>query len=170
VAKAALFAAMTGVALASALASAELVVRLSDNGTALLRAAAVGAPAAPPTLADAVLKGADGHYWAEGEIEGERVRFLVDTGATQVALTADDARRLGIDLSRLRYNSSVVTAAGRTRAAVVRLPAITVAGARIEQVDAVVIEKGLDASLLGMSYLGRLSSFEATPEALFLRP
>jgi aspartyl protease family protein len=47
---------------------------------------------------------------------------------------------------------------------------VTVAGARLEDVDALVIEKGLDTSLLGMSYLGRLTSFQATRQALILQP
>jgi len=142
-----------------------------------LRAAAAEGGAAIPGQAlqgalrtDAVPKASDGHYWAEGDVDGRRVKFLVDTGATVVALTAQDARRLGIDTDRLRFGSSVVTAAGRARAASVRLASVTVAGARLENVDALVIDKGLDASLLGMSYLGRLSSFQATRQALFLRP
>jgi aspartyl protease family protein len=166
---------MTLVAAASALLSAEAVVRLSDGGESALRAASAKAfPTAPPSLAvgagNAVLKAQDGHYWAEGQVDGAPVRFLVDTGATQVALTAADAARLGIDLDSLDYGSSVMTASGPARAAAVKLTSVTVAGARLTNVDALVIEKGLDASLLGMSYLGRLSSFQATREALFLRP
>lgn len=117
-----------------------------------------------------VLKASDGHYWAEGEVNGQTVRFLVDTGATAVALTRDDAARLGIDVDHLRYGYSVVTAGGQARAAAVKLASISVAGARIDDVDALVIEKGLDTSLLGMTYLGRLSSFQATRQALFLEP
>lgn len=164
------------VAAASAVGSAAAVAHLSGDEGALRAAAAEAvftgraAPADTPALANAVPKASDGHYWADGDVDGEPVHFLVDTGATAVALTPDDAERLGIDLSHLRYGSSVVTAGGRTRAAPVRLAWVTVAGARLENVDALVIEKGLDASLLGMSYLGRLSSFQATRQALFLRP
>jgi aspartyl protease family protein len=171
------FTAMAMVAAVSAFASAEAVVRLSNPPAEppALRAASAEARSAgvfadAPLRANAVLKGGDGHYWAQGDVNGATVRFLVDTGATEVALTAQDAQRLGFDLSKLQYGSSVVTAAGRTRAATVRLASVTVAGARLEDVDALVIEKGLDASLLGMSYLGRLSGFQATRQALFLRP
>jgi aspartyl protease family protein len=170
------YAGLAMVASISALVSAGAFLRLSDGGAPELwvaraeaRVAALGAPQASPT-ADGVPKGSDGHYWAQGEVNGARVRFLVDTGATEVALTAQDAQRLGIDVARLDYRANVLTATGSTRAAAVRLPSVTVAGARIENVDALVIEKGLDASLLGMSYLGRLSSFQGTPQALFLRP
>ena len=112
----------------------------------------------------------DGHYWATGEVGGQSVRFLVDTGATAVSLTPADARTLGIDPRALTYDYEVITAQGRARAAAVRLDELSVDGASIADVDALVIEKGLETSLLGMSYLGRLSRFEATPSALVLRP
>jgi aspartyl protease family protein len=122
-----------------------------------------------PTMAQ-VTKSADGHYWAEASVNGSAVRFLVDTGATAVALTSDDAKRLGLDPATLVYGVDVTTADGKTRAAQVKLRSVTVAGARIDNVDALVIESGLKTSLLGMSYLGRLSSFEATRTSLILKP
>jgi aspartyl protease family protein len=73
-------------------------------------------------------------------------------------------------MAALNYGYRVVTAGGSTRAAAVKLASVTVAGARLEDVDALVIEKGLDTSLLGMSYLGRLTSFQATRQALILQP
>ncbi len=117
-----------------------------------------------------IAKSADGHFWAEGDVNGRTVRFLVDTGATAVALTPKDAEKLGFRAEDLNYGSSVLTAAGKTRAAPVKLVSISVGGAKLENVDAVVIEQGLDASLLGMSYLGRLSRFEATRTRLVLQP
>ncbi|HEX5264669.1 MAG TPA: TIGR02281 family clan AA aspartic protease [Phenylobacterium sp.] len=135
--------------------------------TALQVSAAEPAQGAPEAT---VRKSEDGQYWAHGQVNGADVRFLVDTGASAVALTPDDARKLGIDLSTLDYGYRVVTAGGSTRAAAVKLASVTVAGARLDDVDALVIEKGLDTSLLGMSYLGRLASFQATRQALILRP
>jgi len=122
-----------------------------------------------------VRKADDGHFWAEAQVDGagaapSRVRFLVDTGATIVALTEADARRLGLDPSALDYELAVQTAGGETRAARVRLRSVSVAGARVEDVEAVVVRGGLENSLLGMSYLGRLSRFEATQGSLVLRP
>ena len=117
-----------------------------------------------------VLKSADGHYWAEGVVDGTKVRFLVDTGATTVTLTGEDARRLGIDPRTLAFDTPVHTASGQARAARVHLVSLSVGGARVRNVDAMVVRNGLPASLLGMSYLGRLSGFEATPRALILKP
>jgi aspartyl protease family protein len=124
----------------------------------------------PAETGDAsIAKSTDGHFWANAEVDGHPVRFLVDTGATAVALTADDARNLGIDPSSLQYQYSVMTANGPAMAARVKLGSVSVGRAEESSVDAFVIDKGLETSLLGMSYLGRLSKFEATPDALVLK-
>jgi aspartyl protease family protein len=120
--------------------------------------------------AASISKARDGHYWAEADVNGSRVRFLVDTGASAVALTLADAKRLGIQTDKLDYTYKVVTASGEARAAPVKLGRVSIAGAAMHDVDALVIEKGLESSLLGMTYLGRLASFEATRTALILRP
>lgn len=117
-----------------------------------------------------VLKAADGHYWADAAVDGKTVRLMVDTGASRVVLTSADAARLGLDLSAADFTTRMNTASGPVRAAPVRLRAVSVAGTRVEQVEALVVEKGLPHSLLGMSYLGRLSAFTATPAALTLTP
>ena len=159
----------------SAFASAQAMVALAYHAPTLWAARAASPPPAAyaePAVAEptaTIAKSSDGHYWANGDVNGSKVRFLVDTGATEVALTPADARKLGYDLRGLNYGHRVVTAAGQTRAAAVRLASVTVAGARLENVDALVIEKGLDTSLLGMTYLGRLASFQATRQALILQ-
>jgi aspartyl protease family protein len=168
-------AAIIALAVASALLAAQAVSVLDARSQAAVAAAAsapVSAPAAAPATGGAasLVKAADGHFWAEAQVNGKRVRFLVDTGATTVALTATDAQRLGMDLDDLTFDRPVNTASGQVRAALVELDYISVAGARVEKVQALVLERGLTASLLGMSYLGRLSRFEATPTALILRP
>lgn len=160
------------IAAAASLGAAQGVVTLHDwsdlqHGP---RAAALSAPFRDTSTPAAIAKAPDGHYWAEATVDGRQVRLLVDTGATEVALTTVDARRLGLDLSRLDYKRTVRTAAGETRAAEVELGYVSVAGARVEKVSALVLEGGLETSLLGMTYLGRLSSFEAHPDSLILRP
>src|SRR5580692_10505962 len=161
----------------SAAASAEAVISLSrDHPSPPLRQAeaqiAVPASDAAPAIGEAasVVKSEDGHYWAEASVNGEEVRFLVDTGASAVALTPEDALRLGFDPKTLNYSYTVNTANGQTRAAEIKLARVAVAGAEVDDVDAFVIQSGLKQSLLGMTYLGRLSQFEATQSALILRP
>ena len=173
------FAALAAVGALSAAGAAQTVVMLdraghrgdlrsAETAMAATRTLDAGAPAGGQQ--GEVAKAADGHYWAQGEVNGKAVRFLVDTGATAVALTAEDASRLGLDPSNLRYGYQVMTASGQVRAAEVKLASLSVAGAEVDDVDALVIEKGLPSSLLGMTYLGRLSRFEATRTALILRP
>lgn len=169
------YAVVAAVAVGSALASASAVVAMAPRPAALRAAKAetqvANAPAqAPAASSTAIAKSTDGHFWARGSVNGASVRFLVDTGATAVALTPADAERLGLTPADLHYSYRVVTAGGQARAASVKLASITVAGARLNDVDALVIEKGLDTSLLGMSYLGRLTRFEATRQSLVLTP
>ena len=162
-------AAVMALAVASALTTAWWMDQAGLRGQA--QAATPVPVSAPATGGPAqVLKGADGHYWADALIEGRAVRVMVDTGASVVALTRDDAARLGFKLTAADFSSTVVTASGPVRAAPVELEAVAVAGARVDRVQALVVEAGLPHSLLGMSYLGRLSSFSATPAALTLRP
>ena len=126
----------------------------------------------PPRVETAeasIAKSTDGHFWADADVDGHPVRFLVDTGATAVALTADDARNLGIEPSSLQYEYTVMTANGPARAAQVKLGLVSVGRAEVSDVQAFVIDKGLGTSLLGMSYLGRLAKFEATPDAMVLK-
>jgi aspartyl protease family protein len=117
-----------------------------------------------------VLKAADGHYWADALIDGKAVRVMVDTGASVVVLTPADAARLGLRLKADDFSGSLITASGPVRAARVALETVAVAGTRVDRVEALVVERGLPHSLLGMSYLGRLSSFSATPSEITLRP
>lgn len=155
----------------SAVGAAEAVASYSKaKEEPELRAALAITPQEPAANAASIAKASDGHYWAEADVNGARVRFLVDTGASAVALTLEDARRLGIATDRLDYSYKVMTASGEARAASVTLGRVSVAGTHMNDVQALVIEEGLESSLLGMTYLGRLASFEATRTALILRP
>ncbi len=141
-------------------------------GRAAAEAAPVETAAPSPDLAAknaGVRKAADGHFWAEAQVQGRHVRFLVDTGASSVALTAADAKRLGIEVRDLAFDRPVSTAAGKTHAAAVTLDWVSVSGVRVEDVQALVVQDGLEVSLLGMTYLGRLSRFEASGDQLILR-
>ncbi len=160
-------AAVIGLAVASALATAWGMEHAGLRGSAQAATPA----SAPATGSSAqVLKAADGHYWAEADIDGRAVRVMVDTGASVVVLTRADAARLGLELTAADFTADVRTASGPVRAAPVELKAVAVGGARVTAVEALVVDEGLPHSLLGMSYLGRLSSFSATPAGLTLRP
>lgn len=152
----------------SALQGEDPPVSVLRGATALTEPTPPPQPQTQPAEA-AVRKAPDGHFWAEARVEGRHVRFLVDTGASTVALTLADARRLGLQPQALRFDRPVTTAAGQTMGAEVTLDYVSVAGARVDQVDALVLQEGLETSLLGMTYLGRLSKFEASRDNLILR-
>jgi aspartyl protease family protein len=163
-------------AVASALSAAWWLNHADLRGTAQAADRPVPDAAAAPARGapTQVLKAADGHYWADAVLDagkGSRViRVMVDTGASVVVLTPADAARLGLDLKPADFSATVVTASGPVPAARVELAGVAVAGARVERVQALVVQHGLPHALLGMSYLGRLSSFSATPAGLTLRP
>jgi aspartyl protease family protein len=96
-----------------------------------------------------------GHFTAEGQVNGVRVRFMIDTGATLVSLPAGDARRLGIDF-RKGQPAVIQTANGRALAYRVRLDSVSVGTLTLLGVDALVHDSpGAEVALLGMSFLNR---------------
>ncbi len=115
-------------------------------------------------------KSDDGHFHVEAEVEGTRVRFVVDTGASSIVLGPADAARLGFDLAKLDYTVPIMTANGEGRAAPVELRSIAVGPIRLEQVRALVNEAPMDGSLLGMSFLARLGGFTVEGDKLVLKP
>ncbi|HEX7757860.1 MAG TPA: TIGR02281 family clan AA aspartic protease [Caulobacteraceae bacterium] len=163
-------AALSAVGVAQAFASLDFNDKAPRSQAAPQAAVALAPQAVIPSGAASIDKSADGHYWADANVEGHEVRFLVDTGASAVALTADDARHLGIDPNTLSYNYTVATANGQARAAQIKLASISVGQARVDNVDAYVLDRGLETSLLGMTYLGRLSQFQATKTQMVLQP
>ena len=99
--------------------------------------------------------GPGGHFVAEGLVNGIPVRFLVDTGATSIALPAGEAARLGIDYRKGSRGVSN-TANGPVTVYRVSLDTVRLGGIELHSVDAVVLESGLDTALLGMSFLNRV--------------
>jgi aspartyl protease family protein len=122
------------------------------------------APLSEPGYGRQVALSADrnGHYLADATINGIAVRVMVDTGATTVALSADTASRLGIAPARNAYRMAISTANGAVGAAPVVLDHIRVGQIDVYNVQAVVMPPGaLSINLLGMSFLGKLTRFEA---------
>lgn len=122
-------------------------------------------PAHPPGIDRSFVVSADtrGHYVVAARINGMKVDAIVDTGATTVALTIDAARRIGVLPATGDFTVPIDTANGRILAAPVYLSSIEVGDVRVDDVQALVLPSGaLDVSLLGMSFLGRLSRYEAT--------
>ena len=112
----------------------------------------------------------DGHFIARTQVNGVTIPMLVDTGAGAVVLSAQDARRIGIDTSGLRYTIPVRTANGITHSARIRLNSVSVGPLSVSNIDAMIAQPGdLHQSLLGMSFLDRLRSYEFSGDLLTLR-
>lgn len=110
----------------------------------------------------------DGHFYVDAFVGSTRIHFLVDTGASAVALSRDDAWRLGLAPPDEQFTEVVETANGRVRVAPVTLQSLRIGDYWIDDVRAVVIDNGMSFSLLGMSYLRRLSNVEMTDRRLTL--
>jgi len=102
----------------------------------------------------------DGHYYMTVLINGSPVRFVVDTGATDVVLTRKDARRVGIDPAKLSYLNQARTANGVVETAPVRLKEMRVGDITDRDVRAFVNSGEMRESLLGMGYLNRFDRIE----------
>ncbi|QDM18870.1 TIGR02281 family clan AA aspartic protease [Tardiphaga sp. vice352] len=102
-----------------------------------------------------------GHFQAEGRIEGQRIGFMVDTGASVIALNEKSAARFGLRPSRADYNANVTTANGTIKAARTRLAMVEIGGLVVRDVEAMVLpDEALSENLLGLSFLSRLKRFE----------
>lgn len=158
-----------------ALGAAGLIGGWLDRGTSAPSKqpetkAAVTTPA-PSSGARIVSIGRDhrGHFKAHGRIDGRQVSFMVDTGASVIALTERDADRLGIRPSRGAFTAPVQTANGVVRAAPVTLNSVDIGGLVVRDVKALVVPgRGLSENLLGLSYLTRLKRFEYASNKLVL--
>ena len=119
----------------------------------------------------AVMRDASGHFQLEALVNDNKVRFLVDTGASAVVLTERDAEASGIDPASLSYSVPVSTANGRTMVAPVNLAQVRIGSISLSNVRGFVARPGsLETSLLGMSALSRLSGWQVEGERLVLKP
>lgn len=112
----------------------------------------------------------DGQFHARLMIEGTRVSALVDTGASDLVLTREDARRIGFDPEALAYTRRAMTANGVVRGAPVRLDTVRLGPFAARDVPAVVNGGVLGTSLLGMAFLDRFAGFEVRGDTLTLHP
>jgi aspartyl protease family protein len=112
----------------------------------------------------------NGYFIAQANLNKTSISMIVDTGASSVVLRPEDARRAGIDTQALHYNVPVQTANGQTMAARVHLDHLAVGVVRLTRVEALITRPGtLHKSLLGMTFLSRLRSYEFQGEFLTLR-
>jgi aspartyl protease family protein len=153
---------------------------LPSVGLAVLLTVGAGLPGLRPLFAQNraislmavtdIKGGQNGHYWVDASINNQPIKVLVDTGATVVALSYEDADRVGLRPHTLTFDEIVSTANGQVKAARARLDRVEIDGVRVDNVEALVLPQGaLSGTLLGMSFLSRLSSFKSENGTLTLK-
>lgn len=117
-----------------------------------------------------IVRSRSGHFEVRAAVNGQPVRFLIDTGATFIVLAYDDAIAVGIDTAALSFTVPVATANGQANAAKSRIDVLTIGSiSRSDQTVLVAAPGALNRSLLGVSFLQSLSSYEVRGDRMFLR-
>jgi aspartyl protease family protein len=149
--------------------AAQMYTPRAPNNLMIARQATPVEP--PPSNPDSVVVPADamGHFRVEGRIDGQIVQFVVDTGASVIALTSDDAASLGIHPAPVDFRAVVKTANGTVHAAPIQLNMVEVGNLMVRNVSAIVLpDRALSDNLLGLSFLSRLRRFEYTDGKMVL--
>lgn len=116
-----------------------------------------------------VTESADGHFYAMGNANGSPVRFLIDTGASETVSSPSDAKRIGIDTGALSFSHPYQTANGIGLGAAFTLRSLSIGSIELSDMSVSINQAEMGTSLLGMSFLRRLRSFEFQGRRLFLR-
>jgi aspartyl protease family protein len=142
------------------------VVRVDAGRTAPGTIAATAAPASARTMT--IRAGAGGHFRLVAEVDGTPVHFLVDTGASGVVLSPEDAERIGLVLGDRDFTLTMRTAGGFVRAAPVSLREVRIGALSQRDVEAMVNAVPIGVSLLGLSFLSRLDGYRVEGDRLIL--
>jgi clan AA aspartic protease (TIGR02281 family) len=103
-----------------------------------------------------ITRASDGLFYVNGRVNGQMVRFVVDTGATVVVLTPTDAARVGIRAATGGGTARIQTVSGTSAMQWVKLDQISIAGRHVSQIDAAIVHEGMKVSLLGQNALSEL--------------
>lgn len=120
-------------------------------------------------FATQIQRAGDGHFYATAEVNGRPVRFLVDTGASTIALTMADAQAVGLTVDPSEFGVIGRGASGEVSGKSVTLDSVSINGKRANHVRAAILADGLEVSLLGQSYLSQLSQVKIEGDQLELR-
>ena len=142
-----------------------------EGNAAAVRSASGQGAAAGSGLGVTLSADARGHFQATFRLNGKPVEGMIDTGASSIAINETTAKRLGFSSNSLDYRYAISTANGSTKGALVRLDRVEIGSIRVSGVDAMVLkDDALSGTLIGMSFLKRLSSFQVAEGSLKLVP
>lgn len=144
----------------------------ADLGDAALRVRSALIPSYAVASGDHTLalgQDSDGGYHVMGQVNGQAVGFLVDTGASDIVLSPADAQRIGVDMAALRYTHVYETANGEGEGAAYVAPSLAIGPIRLTNVVVSINKTPMSSSLLGMSFLKRMDSFEFKGGQLILK-
>jgi aspartyl protease family protein len=149
---------------------------LTRIGARLLGALAPGTPISGRLAGEAdhavvVIRAIDGHFAVQADVENVSMALMVDTGASFLTLTTEDAERIGVDTGALRFNLPIRTANGEILAAPITLETVSIGSIERENIKALVAPgRSLDQSLLGLSFLNTLHGYAISGDRLVLTP
>lgn len=145
-------------------AAATVAVLPSATGTA----SAPTYPAVTASGATELRRADDGHFYAPVTVGAQPITMLVDTGASVVALTGEDARLAGVTWSDSDLQVVAQGASGPVRGVTVRLPRLQLGQTEAREVDAVIVPEGLPVSLLGQSFLSHIEPMRIEKDRMLL--
>ena len=152
---------MIGLGTVMAQVADRMVAASASPAPRVMLASAEPVPRAGGPRSVLVTRDRQGHFRTEGRIAGQRIKFMIDTGASVVAMNETSAARIGVRPARGDFNARVNTSNGMVKAARTRLAMVQIGDLTVRDVDAMVLpDEALSQNLLGLSFLGRLKRFE----------
>ena len=114
-------------------------------------------------------RGPDSHFYVNARVNGQPVRFLIDTGSSRVALTSADARNIGLPFSPDEFTVIGSGASGDVRGKPITLSTVAIGPKEVYHIPGVIVDQGLKVSLLGQSFLSRIASVEISQDHMTIR-
>ena len=127
----------------------------------------VAAPSAPLDIV--LTRSQNGHFFADLDVNGQTIHFLVDTGTSSIALSADDARKLGFSWTEQDLKPVGRGVSGPVNGKFVKLHHMRLGGKEAWDMEAAIIPEGLEVSLLGQTFLSQIGSVKITNDEMILR-
>ena len=143
---------------------------IKETALVTLSALKPGEPVSLSATETVLTRDGYGHFTTLADVNGRKLRMLIDTGSSDVALPYEDAVRVGLDVSKLQFDRAVMTANGEAKVAPIMLPFVRVGGITLRNVPGSVAEPGkLGSPLLGMSFLSQLREVSIRGDRLWLK-